>query len=118
MKSIIRSPLIYILNETIPRLMNIKTYNLINEYLNKWFYVSDENWKVKLIFKRFFPMVCFWDLLSFIFIVFLVIFTFLFKEKFLPKIIGLLLTYYFSLQRNLTRAKKLNNDIKLKNYPK
>ena len=147
MESIVRSPLINTLNETIPGLMSIRAYGLINEYLNKWFYVSDENLKVKLILRgvsQWFDLAL--DLLCFIFVVFLVIFTFLFKEKFSPKIIGLLLTYCFSLQRNLTRglkqtttletsmicfercleytkiqseaAKKLNNDIKLKNWPK
>jgi ABC-type multidrug transport system fused ATPase/permease subunit len=147
MESIVRSPLINTLNETIPGLMSIRAYNLTNEYLNKWFYVSDENLKVKLILRgvsQWFDLAL--DLLSFIFVVFLVIFTFLFKEKFSPKIIGLLLTYCFSLQRNLTRglkqtttletsmicfercleytkiqseaSKKLNIDNTLKNWPK
>ena len=105
MESAVRSPMLNLLNETIPGALTIRAYDFKNEYLNKYLERSDDNLKIKIIIygtSQWFDLIL--DLMSFSFLFFLLCFTFLFKNNFSPKIIGLLLTYSINLQNNLIRG--------------
>ena len=49
MESAIRSPMLNLLNETIPGALTIRAYDFKNEYLNKYLERSDDNLKIKII---------------------------------------------------------------------
>ena len=105
MEAAIKSPMLNLINETIPGALTIRAYNFNKEYLNKYLEKSDENLKVNIIIygtSQWFDLIL--DLMSFSFLFFLVCFTFLFKDNFSAKIIGLLLTYSINLQNNLIRG--------------
>ena len=105
MEAAIKSPMLNLINETIPGALTIRAYNFNEEYLNKYLEKSDENLKVNIIIygtSQWFDLIL--DLMSFSFLFFLVCFTFLFKDNFSAKIIGLLLTYSINLQNNLIRG--------------
>ena len=105
MESAVRSPMLNLLNETIPGTLTIRAYDFKNEYLNKYLERSDDNLKIKIIIygtSQWFDLIL--DLMSFSFLFFLLWFTFLFKNNFSPKIIGLLLTYSINSQNNSIRG--------------
>ena len=105
MESAVRSPMLNLLNETIPGTLTIRAYDFKNEYLNKYLERSDDNLKITIIIygiSQWFDLIL--DLMSFSFLFFLLWFTFLFKNNFSPKIIGLLLTYSINSQNNSIRG--------------
>ena len=72
MESAVRSPMLNLLNETIPGTLTIRTYDFKNEYLNKYLERSDDNLKITIIIygiSQWFDLIL--DLMSFSFLFFL-----------------------------------------------
>lgn len=102
LEGINRTPVLNLLNETIPGTITIRAYNYQKRYLEMFHERIDEHLKIRFIQNgtaQWFNLML--DLLSISFVSFLVIFTIFFKERFSAKSIGILLTYCISLQMNL-----------------
>ena len=72
MESAVRSPMLNLLNETIPGALTIRAYDFEKEYLNKYLERSDDNLKIKIIIygtSQWFDLI--FDLMSFSFLFFL-----------------------------------------------
>lgn len=102
--SIIRSPIINLVSATIPGATTIRAFRYEEIYKNKFYERVDEYYKVRLFVNgaaNWFGMSI--DILSILFLCFLIIFLVLSREKFNPESTGLMLTYYVVLQDNIFR---------------
>ncbi len=111
---VLHSPILNVLNETIPGCITIRAFEYSKVYMKKFHNVIDEELKIKIInfgIQQWFKLIL--DLLSFSFLLFLLIFTFYFKDKFDSVMIGLILTYSINLQNNLVHG--LQNTTQLEN---
>ena len=101
-EGIVRSPVINLMNETIPGAITIRAFNYQKKYQSMYHERQDENLKLRLILNGTSQWNdLYLDLLSFSFNAFLIIFTIIFKETFSVNVIGILLTYSIKLDRSL-----------------
>ena len=101
-EGMLNSPILNLINETIPGNTTIRAYNFEDKYINNFYSKIDNHFKVEFYLNG----ISQWYLLtlnflSFIFLTFIVIITLINKEKFSAKIIGLLLTYSIVLQEDI-----------------
>ena len=101
-EGMLNSPILNLINETIPGNTTIRAYNFEDKYINNFYSKIDNHFKVEFYLNG----ISQWYLLtlnflSFIFLAFIVIITLINKEKFSAKIIGLLLTYSIVLQEDI-----------------
>ena len=84
-EGVLNSPILNLVNETIPGTATIRAYNLLDFYINgtgQWYLL-------------------FLNMLSILFLTYMVIMTLMHKDKFTPKIIGIILTYSIVLQEDM-----------------
>ena len=102
LEGIARSPALNLLNETLPGTTTIRAFDYQQKYLNLFHEKIDEHLKMKIILsgtKQWYDLNL--DFLSFSFIMFLVIFTIVFKDNFTAQAIGILLNYCINIQQSL-----------------
>ena len=105
MEGILRSPVLNVVNESIPGTITIRAFHYENQYRELFFDKIDDQTKISLISmgtSQWFDITL--DFISFSFISFLMIFTMMFKERFASNSIGILLTYCINLQNGLVHA--------------
>jgi ABC-type multidrug transport system fused ATPase/permease subunit len=97
-----RSPILNVISEAIPGGTIIRVFDRIDFYKKKLYDKIDNNYKTNLFIngtKNWFGLII--DILSLMFLVFLIVFAILFKDKFTPQSIALILTYTLNLQNIL-----------------
>ena len=105
LEGINRTPVLNLLNETIPGTITIRAYNYQRRYMEMFHERIDEHLKIKFIqngISQWFNQML--DSLSLSFVAFLVIFTIFYKDQFTAKAIGILLTYCINIQMNLVHG--------------
>ena len=101
-EGIVRSPVLNLMNETIPGAITIRAFNYQKKYQSMYHDRTDENLKIRLILNGTSQWNdLYLDLLSFSFNAFLIGFTIIYKDTFSANIIGILLTYSIKLDRSL-----------------
>ena len=101
-EGILNSPILNLINETIPGTATIRAYNFENKYITEFQKRVDEHFKVLYFLngtQQWYLMML--NFLSFLFLAVIVIFTLMYKETFTAKVIGILLTYSIVLQADL-----------------
>ena len=104
LEGITRSPVVNLISETIPGTITLRAYKLEEVFLNKFYERLDNNYKVRLSMigiSQWFGLLN--DVLSFLFMVFLVVFTIFYETYFSAGAIGILLINSWQLQENLFR---------------
>lgn len=99
LEGISRSPILNIISEAIPGGSIIRVFDKVDFYKKKFYQKMDDNYKTNLFIngcKNWFGLII--DFLSTLFLSFLIIFAILFKEKFGPQSIALMLSYTLTLQ--------------------
>lgn len=97
-----RSPVINLISETLPGTTTLRAFNFQNIFLNKFYDRIDNNYRIRLIMigtSQWFGLLN--DLLSFGFMIFLIVFTIVYSNIFSSGAIGILLIYSLQLQDNL-----------------
>ena len=102
MEGILNSPILNLVNETIPGISTIRAYNLQQKYIEKFQEKVDEHYKIffyingtdqwYLLYLNFF---------SILFLIYMVLTVLINKDYFTPKIIGIMLTYSVILQEDI-----------------
>ena len=101
-EGIVRSPVLNLMNETIPGAITIRAFNYQKKYQSMYHDRTDENLKIRLILNGTSQWNdLYLDLLSFSFNAFLIGFTIIYKDTFSANVIGILLTYSIKLDRSL-----------------
>ena len=101
-EGILNSPILNLINETIPGTATIRAYNFENKYISQFQKRVDEHFKVLYFLngtQQWYLMML--NFASFLFLVVIVVFTLMYKETFTAKVIGILLTYCIVLQADL-----------------
>jgi ATP-binding cassette subfamily C (CFTR/MRP) protein 1 len=101
-EGMLNSPVLNLINETLPGNTTIRAYNFEDKYVDNFYSKTDRHFKVEFYLNG----ISQWYLLtlnflSFVFLAFIVVLTLAHKEKFSAKIIGLLLTYSIVLQEDI-----------------
>jgi ABC-type multidrug transport system fused ATPase/permease subunit len=101
-EGVLNSPILNLVNETIPGTATIRAYNLQNKYIEIFQNKVDEHYKLQYYINGTgqWYLLCL-NLLSIIFLAYIVIMTLTHKNKFTPKIIGIILTYSLVLQEDI-----------------
>ena len=102
MEGVSRSPVLNIVNESIPGTTTIRAFRNENKYRELFYDRIDDQMKMSLISigtSQWFDITL--DFISFAFIASLMVFTMLFKENFASDSIGILLTYCINFQHVL-----------------
>ena len=101
-EGVLNSPILNLVNETIPGTTTIRAYNLQNKYIEIFQNKVDEHYKLLYYINGTgqWYLLCL-NLLSMIFLSYMVIMTLMHKNKFTPKIIGIILTYSLVLQEDM-----------------
>lgn len=102
MEGVLNSPILNIINETIPGTTTIRAYGFEDIYIKSFQNKVDEHFKVRLFLigtYQWYLLIL--NLLSFMFFGFLIVFTLLYKSTFSAKAIGILLTYSIVMQEDL-----------------
>ena len=101
-EGILNSPILNLVNETIPGTATIRAYNLQNKYIEIFQNKVDEHYKLLYYINGTgqWYLLCL-NLLSMVFLAYMVIMTLMHKNKFTPKIIGIILTYSLVLQEDM-----------------
>ena len=102
LEGIVRSPVLNLLNETIPGTTTIRAFQYQKKYLSMFQDKSDDTLKMRMVINginQWFDLML--DLLSLTFIIFLIIYTTYYKEYYTAEVIGIMLTYWMNLQRSL-----------------
>jgi ABC-type multidrug transport system fused ATPase/permease subunit len=98
-EGIIRSPLLNLITETLPGTITIRAYEMQDIFMKKFYNRINDYFKVHIFtvgVSNWFSLHL--DFLYFIFSMFLVVFSILFREKFDSQTIGLMLSYSLLLQ--------------------
>ena len=116
LESISRSPMLNSVNETVSGALTIRAYKLSKFFIDDFRYKADNFLKTRIFLvgiMNWYTLML--DFLSYMFIVFLVLFSIFFRENFAPATIGILLTYCVQIQdelvRYLTCRSNLENDM-------
>ena len=101
-EGVLNSPILNLVNETIPGTVTIRAYNLQNKYIELFQAKVDEHYKLEYYINGTgqWYLLCL-NLLSMLFLTYIVIMTLMHKNKFTPKIIGIILTYSLVLQEDM-----------------
>ena len=101
-EGVLNSPILNLVNETIPGTATIRAYSLQNKYIEIFQNKVDEHYKLQYYINGTgqWYLLCL-NLLSIIFLAYIVIMTLTHKNKFTPKIIGIILTYSLVLQEDI-----------------
>ena len=101
-EGILNSPILNLVNETIPGTTTIRAYNLQDKYIEIFQNKVDEHYKLLYYINGTgqWYLLCL-NLLSMIFLTYMVIMTLINKTKFTPRIIGIVLTYSLVLQEDM-----------------
>jgi len=101
-EGVLNSPILNLVNETIPGTTTIRAYNLQNKYIEIFQNKVDEHYKLLYYINGTgqWYLLCL-NLLSILFLAYIVIMTLTHKTKFTPKIIGIILTYSLVLQEDI-----------------
>ena len=101
-EGVLNSPILNLVNETIPGTATIRAYNLQNKYIELFQEKVDEHYKLEYYINGTgqWYLLCL-NLLSMLFLTYMVIMTLMHKNKFTPKIIGIILTYSLILQEDM-----------------
>jgi len=101
-EGVLNSPILNLVNETIPGTATIRAYNLQNKYIEIFQNKVDEHYKLLYYINGTgqWYLLCL-NLLSMVFLTYMVIMTLMHKNKFTPKIIGIILTYSLVLQEDM-----------------
>ena len=101
-EGVLNSPILNLVNETIPGTATIRAYNLQNKYIELFQQKVDEHYKLEYYINGTgqWYLLCL-NLLSMIFLTYMVIMTLMHKDKFSAKIIGIILTYSLVLQEDM-----------------
>ena len=103
-ESILNSPILNLINETIPGKTTIRAFNYQLLYLKNFQKLIDEDYKLNFYLNGCYQWHLFClNFLAFIFLCFLVIVSLINKEKITVKIIGLLLTYSLIIQEDIIK---------------
>jgi len=101
-EGVLNSPILNLVNETIPGTATIRAYNLQNKYIEIFQNKVDEHYKLLYYINgtgQWYLLNL--NLLSILFLTYIVIMTLTHKNKFTPKIIGIILTYSLVLQEDI-----------------
>ena len=101
-EGVLNSPILNLVNETIPGTTTIRAYNLQNKYIQLFQEKVDEHYKLEYYINGTgqWYLLCL-NLLSMLFLTYMVIMTLMYKNKFTPKIIGIILNYSLVLQEDM-----------------
>ncbi len=102
LEGVSRSPILNIISEAIPGGSIIRVFEKVDFYKNKFYQKIDDNYKTSLFIngcKNWFGLNI--DFLSTIFLSVYIVFAIIFKDKFDPQSIALMLTYSLNLQNLL-----------------
>ena len=101
-EGVLNSPILNLVNETIPGTATIRAYNLQDKYIEIFQNKVDEHYKLLYYINGTgqWYLLCL-NLLSMIFLTYMVIMTLMHKTKFTPRIIGVILTYSLVLQEDM-----------------
>ena len=101
-EGVLNSPILNLVNETIPGTATIRAYNLQNKYIEIFQNKVDEHYKLLYYINGTgqWYLLCL-NSLSILFLGYMVIMTLVHKNKFTPKIIGIILTYSLVLQEDI-----------------
>ena len=101
-EGMLNSPILNLVNETIPGTATIRAYNLENKYIEIFQNKVDEHYKLLYYINGTgqWYLLCL-NLLSMLFLTYIVIMTLMHKTKFTPRIIGIILTYSLVLQEDM-----------------
>ena len=101
-EGILNSPILNLVNETSPGKTTISAYNLQRKYIEIFQNRVDEHYKLLYYINGTgqWYLLCL-NLLSMLFLTYMVIMTLMNKTKFTPKIIGIILTYSLVLQEDM-----------------
>ena len=102
MEGVLNSPILNLVNETIPGTATIRAYNLQDKYIEIFQNKVDEHYKLLYYINGTgqWYLLCL-NLLSMIFLTYMVVMTLMHKTKFTPRIIGVILTYSLILQEDM-----------------
>ena len=116
LESISRSPLLNSVNETVFGALTIRAFKLSNYFIDDFRRKADNFLKTRLFLvgiMNWYTLML--DFLSYMFIVFLILFSIFFRQDFEPATIGILLNYCVQIQdelvRYLTCRSNLENDM-------
>ena len=101
-EGVLNSPILNLVNETIPGTATIRAYNLQKKYLELFQEKVDEHYKLEYYINgtgQWYLLIL--NMLSILFLTYMVIMTLLHKDKFSPKIIGIILAYSLVLQEDM-----------------
>ncbi len=101
-EGVLNSPILNLINETIPGTTTIRAYNLQAKYIEIFQNKVDEHYKLLYYINGTgqWYLLCL-NLLSMVFLTYMVIMTLMHKNKFTPRIIGIILTYSLVLQEDM-----------------
>ena len=101
-EGVLNSPILNLVNETIPGTTTIRAYNLQTKYIEIFQNKVDEHYKLLYYINGTgqWYLLCL-NLLSMVFLTYMVIMTLMHKNKFTPRIIGIILTYSLVLQEDM-----------------
>ena len=101
-EGVLNSPILNLVNETIPGTATIRAYDLQNKYIEIFQNKIDEHYKLLYYINGTgqWYLLCL-NLLSMLFLAYMVIMTLMHKTRFTPKIIGIILTYSLVLQEDM-----------------
>jgi ABC-type multidrug transport system fused ATPase/permease subunit len=101
-EGVLNSPILNLVNETIPGTATIRAYDLQNKYIEIFQNKIDEHYKLLYYINGTgqWYLLCL-NLLSMLFLTYMVIMTLMHKNRFTPKIIGIILTYSLVLQEDM-----------------
>ena len=101
-EGVLNSPILNLVNETIPGTATIRAYNLQKKYIELFQEKVDEHYKLEYYINGTGQWyLLFLNMLSILFLTYMVIMTLMHKHKFTPKIIGIILTYSIVLQEDM-----------------
>lgn len=102
-EAISRSPILNVINETIPGRDTIQAYGKEKEYFSKFYETINNSFKINIFSKG---AACWFNqqfnMISILYIVYLVVITCFFQEKFSAQSVGIMFTYSIIFEKNLS----------------
>ena len=101
-EGVLNSPVLNLVNETIPGISTIRSYNLQNKYIEIFQKRVDEHYKIFYYINGTDQWyLLYLNCLSLLFLIYMVIMVIINRDSFTPKIIGIMLTYSLILQEDI-----------------